>query len=507
MNENSRLRRGAVCGWMTASVAAAVCLSVASTAFAVVTVKVATENGMRGGTVRLTLSMAREGGEGSVATLNTDVIFDTTQLNLVGSCGNGDPCGTTSDCGEGDFCRFSPTACRKSSRLSEQTVEVTPPDFQNVPPGKRRVRFAIVGTRLPVPTFEDGELVTCTFQVPTDAPFGQQILSTDRLQVADNSIPARPLPSVIVIEAGSIVPGTPGPTVTATMSGTPATATPTAGSPLPTATHTMVGGTSTPATATPTEGPVVCPSPRVAPTGPALYVEDINLNAPGDATITVRLVSGSAQVAGTQNDIEFGGNVIIKRRVNGRPDCTVNAAIDKSATSFAFRPPSCTEATCNAVRALVLSTENTDPIVNGSVLYTCNVTVAASGGELVVSGVIMSNPTGQRVDGATGRNGLVCVNRRPPDPTGTPTDFGTVGNPPTRTPTVTPTTAVSTRTNTPRATATNTPRTTAAGTPKPGGGGGGCNCDIGSGQPSYGMASMWLALPAAILLRRRRRLS
>ena len=513
MNRDNQLRHAALMHQVGTFLVALLCwMSLASSALAVITVKVATGNGVPGGTVPLTLSMSREGGEGSVATLNADVIFDTAQLDLVGSCGNGNACRTTADCGQDDYCRFSPTACEKDPRLTDQTVEVTPPDFQNVPQGKRRVRFAIVATRIPVPTFSDGDLVTCTFQIPANAAAGQQTLSTDRLQVADNSIPARPLPSAIVVEAGSIVPGTTGATRTATMSGTPATFTPTAGSPVPTVgspTATPTSGTPVGNTPTPTAtGPVVCPSPRGAPQGPALYVQDLNLNAAGDATISVSLATGGAAVAGAQCDVGSGGSVVVKAAANGRPDCAVNPAINKMGTLFSFRPPACSGEACTAARALVLSVDNVDAIPDGSVLFTCNVTVSGNGGTVPLTGVILSNPTGQRVDGVTSRDGSVCVNSAVSPTatlTGTPTEHGptptataTHSSPsPTLTP---PTTAVPTAT---RTSPPPTTRPTATNTAKHGGGGGG-GCNVSSGEANGGMSGTWLLVVGALLLGRKR---
>ncbi len=158
------------------------------------------------------------------------------------------------------------------------------------------------------------------------------------------------------------------------------------------------------------EPPSSCPEPRPAPAGPALYIADQNLEAgSSSATIEVKLAAGAAQVAGTQNDIAFAPGVTVNRKANGKPDCTVNSEIDKGGTSFAFRPAGCTEGTCTGIRALVLSTENTDAIPDGAVLYTCNVTVSGEGGELEVSGIILSTPAGTRVEGASSQSGRVCI--------------------------------------------------------------------------------------------------
>ncbi len=226
-------------------------------------------------------------------------------------------------------------------------------------------------------------------------------------------------------------------------------------------------------------------------------MEDLNLDAAGDAAITVKLVTGGNEVAGTQNDLVFPAGVAVKTRSNGRPDCAVNPDINKGGTSFAFRTAGCPEgSTC--VRALVLATDNVDPIPDGSVLYTCNVTVSGSGGTVGVSGVILSTPTGGRVDGATGRDGVVCVaGAQPPTPTPTvgeasPTPTNTVA-PPTATPTntVAPPTATPTRVP-PTATATATPRVVEEDE-------GGCHV-----VPRSGGLGWLLVLPVALVVLRRR---
>lgn len=52
--------------------------------------------------------------------------------------------------------------------------------------------------------------------------------------------------------------------------------------------------------------------------------------------VGVTLTAGSP-VAGTQNDVAFPPDAPIAAAQNGRPDCTVNPAMD--ATVFSFQPP------------------------------------------------------------------------------------------------------------------------------------------------------------------------
>ena len=202
---------------------------------------------------------------------------------------------------------------------------------------------------------------------------------------------------------------------------------------------------------TPTQTPASTPMPgcaplRPAPPGPAVYLEDLHLSAPGEATVSVRLVTGGAEIAGVQNDIYFDPNVRIRPNSLGRPDCTVNPGIGKGATSFAFLPPLCSGNICTGSRAIVFSVDDVNPISDGSLLYTCQISVAGAGGILSVDNARASDSNGSRVPGFYGREGVVCVSSQQTTPSNTAT--------PTRTPTPT-----RTHSGTPRPTRTPTPPT------------------------------------------------
>jgi hypothetical protein len=77
------------------------------------------------------------------------------------------------------------------------------------------------------------------------------------------------------------------------------------------------------------------------------------------------------------NDIGFDPLTPIAARLDGKPNCSENAEIDKAETAFAFLPLGCTGAECNGVRALVLPTDNVPPIPDGATLYSCEVAIAA----------------------------------------------------------------------------------------------------------------------------------
>lgn len=139
-----------------------------------------------------------------------------------------------------------------------------------------------------------------------------------------------------------------------------------------------------------------------------------------DLSVSLTTDAEAEMVAGTQNDISFQAGARVAARANGRPDCAVNVAIDKGATTFAFQPSMCTGDACTGVRALVLSFDNTDAIPTGSVLYTCKVAIAASASgslPLTCSNSGASDPDGNALT-TTCTNGTVTV---PGGPTPTPT--------------------------------------------------------------------------------------
>lgn len=241
-----------------------------------VTLKVMTSDAIRGGSLPLVLSITRESGAPSTASAQLDLIYRTEQLILRGFCADGGvPCDSSAACG-GSACEL---LCDMDGRLTDQEFNATFPEFQNVQPGEKRVRLRLLapiqGT-LPLPTFDDGVLAMCMFEVDANAPFGPISLSATRLEVGDEE--SDEVPAVVVIEAGSIVESlpeaTPTPTETATETEVPtatptpteeATATPTLGE--PTATPTQPGGGTPTATIPPTTQPTTAvPTATVPPT-------------------------------------------------------------------------------------------------------------------------------------------------------------------------------------------------------------------------------------------------
>ena len=170
-------------------------------------------------------------------------------------------------------------------------------------------------------------------------------------------------------------------------------------------------------------------APAAAVGLPSVDVGSASGAAGQQVTCAVSLSTAGLMVAGVQDDIAFDSiNTPVAATAGGRPDCAVNPSINKESTVFAFQPSGCSGAGCTAVRALVLSFSNVDPIPDGSVLYTCNVDIspgaAAGSYPLVVSNVGMSTPDGQPID-STGTDGAIIVTGGPsPTPTATPAPAG-----------------------------------------------------------------------------------
>ena len=130
----------------------------------------------RGGMVSLTVgsvsgsvgddapvSIAMSGGGGEVASLQLDVLFDPTLLDI------GNP----------------GAACVKDPRLSQHVLSVTMPDDPPAPDGMRRLRLFIGDLTTPIATFDDGGIATCTFRIKSAAIATPVKLAADRLNVSD----------------------------------------------------------------------------------------------------------------------------------------------------------------------------------------------------------------------------------------------------------------------------------------------------------------------------------
>ena len=121
-------------------------------------------------------------------------------------------------------------------------------------------------------------------------------------------------------------------------------------------------------------------------------------------------------IPGNGLDMEFSFDPLVPVVPNGfgDPDCIVNPAIGKEATSFTYLPVGCTfDTDCTSVDVVILSIGNTDPIPDGSKLFDCTVVAdaAASPGdyELVCLEARYSTPPPAQGFDATCENGFVSV--------------------------------------------------------------------------------------------------
>ena len=216
-------------------------LFVATPVLAIVSIDVGTNDGMRGGELTLTMSLEREEGDSAVSTAQTDIFFDTQQIDLMGQCSDSQsPCQLSTDCSDDASCDLP---CTKDPRLI-QSFGAFLPEFQNVPSaGLKRMRLAVLSTLddpslppFPIRTFEDGVLATCTFDIASDARLGEVFLAAERFEVGDDL--AEPADSQVRLSPGMIfeILNTPTASPTATATGGTFTPTATGGTFTPTAT-------------------------------------------------------------------------------------------------------------------------------------------------------------------------------------------------------------------------------------------------------------------------------
>jgi hypothetical protein len=138
---------------------------------------------------------------------------------------------------------------------------------------------------------------------------------------------------------------------------------------------------------------------------------------PGNDVVigVVLTVDAGESVAAVENDIVFDPIYTpVAIEANGRPDCTVNTAINKEATRFGFRPPGCdpTGGGCSAVHAVVIAIDNVTPITSGALLYTCRLHISedAPPGPYPLSNfnVLYAPPPGGNIEGV-GLDGQITV--------------------------------------------------------------------------------------------------
>jgi YVTN family beta-propeller protein len=331
-------------------------------------VEIGTVNGLPGQPATFSASLHAAGHE--VAAAQNDVAFDPS--TPIAALPNGKPA-----------CSVNPSINKGATSFVFEPVGCTPGAGDC-----SAVRALVVALDNVDPIADGAVLYTCTLSVAADTPPGSYALA---VSAASGSDPVGNALSAVAINGTVIV-------------GTPPGATP-----IPT--HTRPPSTATP---TPTAAPTQVPTPTIdLAHAVAVQISTATGSAGQRVQFRVNLDTKGFDVSGVQNDIIFDPHTAVAARVNGKPDCTVNPAIDKSATGFAFQPPSCTlSGDCTRMRAIVLATDNNDPIPDGAVLYTCNVDItsnAAPGSyKLENIEVVASSPTGNRIS-SVGTDGQVVV--------------------------------------------------------------------------------------------------
>lgn len=117
---------------------------------------------------------------------------------------------------------------------------------------------------------------------------------------------------------------------------------------------------------------------------PTVLLDRISGNAGDLKYLGAKLHTFGKQIVQIESLLNFDANIAqILPRLDGKPDCLVNAAIDKADTIFQFLPKGCAGKTCTQVRSVVRSVSNLAAIADGAQLFTCKVRI----GKTVESGI------------------------------------------------------------------------------------------------------------------------
>src|ERR1035437_2398453 len=132
MADPTRLKRTAMRHWLAGCCAVGVSLAFGAQAYGAVSMMVATNDGVQGASLTLTWSLTRTATDPVVAGAGLDIIFDTTQMQLAGSCA-------------------------KDPRLTQQGLSAELPTFPPVPAAHQRLRLGVfVDPQHPNASFDSG---------------------------------------------------------------------------------------------------------------------------------------------------------------------------------------------------------------------------------------------------------------------------------------------------------------------------------------------------------------
>ncbi len=164
--------------------------------------------------------------------------------------------------------------------------------------------------------------------------------------------------------------------------------------------------------------PTQPPDPPPTPARSTIEIGSVS-GAPGSSVQIAVTLHTDEVIAAVQNDLHVDLPASIAADSDGRPACTRDPSVDWLGPGFAFHPPACIPGVdCTGIRAILLP-ETPQPLVDGAVLYTCTVTIAAgtSGhADLHCSNSLGSTPDGQQlaVGCTAGRVNIAPLNTTPP---------------------------------------------------------------------------------------------
>lgn len=200
-----------------------------------------------------------------------------------------------------------------------------------------------------------------------------------------------------------------------------------------------------------------------------LVIDPVAADVGSVVELAVRLESTTGQASAIEFDLQLDERLRVTAGGDGRPDCSVNPAINKEASGFSFRPARCGDGNlgCEVVHAVILAADNREPIADDSELFRCRMRIPPQVPDgaypIHARNARYAPPSGDDLEAAVSEGWVVVGQAVLPSPTAVPI---------------------------------------ATTTPTHSGGSDGGGCAVAVAPP--GLAS-WLPLIALALLRRRRR--
>lgn len=203
------------------------------------------------------------------------------------------------------------------------------------------------------------------------------------------------------------------------------------------------------------------------------------------------------EIAGLQFDLEIPAVGVLRKTVDGEPDCRVEPELEKD-VHFAEHPDCAGGSACTTLRVLVISTTDVDVIDAARLRFVCAVHIVADAtpgpSSISVSRVFVSTPGGRKLEARTSDAQLTILNPELPPTEEPPAPTPTAEPPmPPDPPAKPPATEASTSNDSPGQ---------SSAVADGGGGSGGCGIAV---EPRTDSGTWLLVLLPAAVLRRRRR--